>query len=72
MRPIKDSEKKLLSEQKDIAENLKQTFVEVVHLKNYRFDEDHCQKNREVSVNGSPYLTAGGDIRYSARRVLTY
>ena len=33
MGPIKDSKRKLLCEQKDIAEHLKQTFFEDVHLK---------------------------------------
>ena len=33
MGPTKDSEGKLLCEQKDFAEHLKQTFFEAVHLK---------------------------------------
>ena len=41
MGPIKDSERKLLCEHKDIAEHLKQTFFEAVHLKKHSFDEDH-------------------------------
>ena len=43
MGPIKDSKGKLLCEQTDIAEHLKRTFFEAVHLENHRFDEDHRQ-----------------------------
>ena len=44
MGPIKDFEGKLPREQKETAEQLKQTLFEAAHLKNHRFDEDHRQK----------------------------
>ena len=56
MGPIKDSERKLLCEHKEIAELLKQTFFDAVHLKNHRFDKDHRQNlekylQTEVSIS---------------------
>ena len=44
MGPIKDSEEKLFCEQKDITQQLKQTFFEAAHLKNHRLDENHDTK----------------------------
>ena len=37
----------MLCEENDIAEHLKQTFFEAVHLKNHRLDEDHRQKEEK-------------------------
>ena len=42
--PIKDFKGNLPREQKETAEQLKQTLFEAAHLKNHRFDEDHRQK----------------------------
>ena len=48
--PINDYERKLLYEQKDIAEHLKLTFSVAVHSKNHTFDKDHRQKEEYLQT----------------------